>query len=181
MIISIVSDELENFEEVQSLLEYIDHFNVHFTLLLRRYKRFREIDDIHNTDIDVITYLDMIVVQLRAMIIESPNYKKNYTAQILLRKIGEDELANRIDSMLEEPFIPESDFTIRKAIKILADCFICHYDNFDGVDKDGWALASIIEKKLCNPYDNANLDHIMKVLIDCIGEGFTFRLVDADE
>ena len=112
MIISIVSDELENFEEVQSLLEYIDHFNVHFTLLLRRYKRFREIDDIHNTDIDVITYLDMIVVQLRAMIIESPYYKKNYTAQILLRKIGEDELANRIDSMLEEPFIPESDFTI---------------------------------------------------------------------
>ncbi len=181
MVITITSDEVAEPNEVNSIIEFVDHFNVHFTLLLRRYKRFKEIDDIHNTDIDVITYLDMIVVQLRAMIIESKNYKNNYTAQILLRKFGEDELANRIDTMLEESFIPESDFTIRKAIKTLADCFICHYDNFDGVDKDGWALASIIEKKLRNPYDDANLDHIMKVLIDCIGEGFTFRLVDADE
>lgn len=175
MIISITSDEQDDFEDLQLLLEYIDHFNVHFKLLLRRYKRYTEIDDIHNTDISVITFLDMIVVQLRAMIIESPNLKKNYTAQILLRKLGEDALADRIDSMLNEPFIPESDFTIRKALKTLADCFICHYDNFDGNNKDGWALASIIENKLRNPYDNANLNYIMKTLINCLGEGLTIR------
>lgn len=165
-----------NSDELMSLAEYIEHFNIHYRLLLRRYARFKEIDDVFNTDIDVITYLDMIVVQLRAMCIESPRLKKNYTAQILLRKVGEGELAERIDTMLEEPFIPESDFTIRKALKTLADGFICHYDNFDGIDVDGWSFAEIIEKRLRNPYDMPNLDYIMKNIIDCLGEGLTIKI-----
>ena len=44
-------------DELMSLAEFIEHFNVHYKLLLRRYKRFKEIDDVFNTDIDVITYL----------------------------------------------------------------------------------------------------------------------------
>lgn len=168
--------EERNSDELMSLAEYIEHFNIHYRLLLRRYARFKEIDDVFNTDIDVITYLDMIVVQLRAMCIESPRLKKNYTAQILLRKVGEGELAERIDTMLEEPFIPESDFTIRKALKTLADGFICHYDSFDGIDVDGWSFAEIIEKRLRNPYDMPNLDYIMKNIIDCLGEGLTIKI-----
>ena len=168
--------EERNADELMSLAEFIKHFNVHYRLLLKRYARFKEINDVFNTDIDVITYLDMIVVQLRAMCIESPSLKKNYTAQILLRKVGEDKLADKIDSMLEEPFIPESDFTIRKALKTLADGFICHYDNFDGVNADGWAFAEIIEKQLRNPYNKPNLDYVMKILIDCLGEGLTIKL-----
>ena len=168
--------EERNSDELMSLAEYIEHFNIHYRLLLRRYARFKEIDDVFNTDIDVITYLDMIVVQLRAMCIESQRLKKNYTAQILLRKVGEGELAERIDTMLEEPFIPESDFTIRKALKTLADGFICHYDNFDGIDVDGWSFAEIIEKRLRNPYDMPNLDYIMKNIIDCLGEGLTIKI-----
>ena len=167
--------ELRNADELMSLAEYIEHFNVHYKLLLRRYVRFKEIDDIYNTDIDVITYLDMIVVQLRAMCIESPRLKNNYTAQILLRTLGEEDLAKKIEDMLEEPFIPESDFTIRKAIKTLADGFICHYDNFDGLDSDGWYFAETIEKRLRNPYDSANLDYIMRTVIDCLGEGLTMK------
>ena len=168
--------EERNSDELMSLAEYIEHFNIHYRLLLRRYARFKEIDDVFNTDIDVITYLDMIVVQLRAMCIESPRLKKNYTAQILLRKVGEGELAERLDTMLEEPFIPESDFTIRKALKTLADGFICHYDNFDGIEVDGWHFAEIIEKRLRNPYDMPNLDYIMKTIIDCLGEGLTIKI-----
>lgn len=164
-------------DELIELAEYIDHFNIHYNLLLRRYARFREINDIHNTDIDVITYLDMIVVQLRAMCIESPRLKKNYTAQILLQKVGENALAEKLNSMLDEEFIPgATDFSIRKALKTLADGFVCHYDNFDGTDKDAWAMAEIIEKKLRNPYDTHNLDYIMKTVIDCIGEGLTLRI-----
>lgn len=168
--------EERNSDELMSLAEFIKHFNVHYGLLLRRYARFKKIDDVFSTDIDVITYLDMIVVQLRAMCIESPSLKKNYTAQILLRKVGEDKLADKIDVMLDEPFIPESDFTIRKALKTLADGFICHYDNFDGVNADGWYFSEIIEKRLRNPYDKPNLDYIMKTIIDCIGEGLTIKL-----
>ena len=170
-----INPEEQSSDDLMSLAEFIEHFNVHYKLLLRRYARFKEIDDIFNTDIDVITYLDMIVVQLRAMCIESPHLKRNYTAQILLRKIGEDELATRIDAMLEEPFIPESNFTIRKALKTLADGFICHYDNFDGVNVDGWHFAETIEKRLRNPYDQPNLDYIMRTVIDCLGEGLVIK------
>lgn len=70
-----------------ALGEYIHHFNVHYNILLRRYQRFVEIDEPLNNDIDISTYFDMIIVQLRAMCIESPKLKNNYTAQILLRKI----------------------------------------------------------------------------------------------
>lgn len=48
--------ETAGIDNLTALAEYIDHFNVHYRLLLRRYKRFQEIDDIYNTDIDVITY-----------------------------------------------------------------------------------------------------------------------------
>lgn len=158
-----------NVDNLMELNEFIKNFNIHYKLLLRRYERFKEINDIHNRDIDVITYLDIIVVQLRAMCIESKNYKKNYTAQILLRKTGRNEAADRLDLLLEEVFIPSTDFTIRIAIKTLADGFICHYDNFDGPQKDKLSLAEIIEKKLRNPYDEKNLDYIMNTLISCIG------------
>lgn len=173
----IIDVEEHETDDLLALMEYIEHFDIHYSLLIRRYARFKQINNIHNTDIDVITYLDMIVVQLRALCIESSRQKNNYTAQILLRKVGEEELADKIESMLDEEFIVGvKDFNIRKALKVLADGFICHYDNFDGVDKDGWAMANIIESKLRNPYDNCNLDHIMKVLIDCIGEGLSIKL-----
>lgn len=65
--------------EILELFEYIEHFNIHFRLLLRRYKRFKEIYSISNaTNIDVITYIDMIIVQLRAMCIENERYKNNF-------------------------------------------------------------------------------------------------------
>ena len=169
--------EEQNTDELLALMEFVEHFNIHYKLLLRRYARFKQINTIDNTDIDVITYLDMIVVQLRAMCIESAYLKKNYTAQILLRKVGEDALAEKLDAMLDEEFLEGvTDFSIRKALKVLADGFVCHYDNFDGPEKDGWAMANIIEAKLRSPYDNCNLDHIMQVLIDCIGEGLSIKL-----
>ncbi|MBR3352748.1 MAG: hypothetical protein IKG35_11600, partial [Erysipelotrichaceae bacterium] len=88
--------ERENENNLIDLLEYIKNFNMHFELLLRRYNRFKEINNITNDDIDVITYLDMIVVQLRAICIENnTKYKNNYTVQNLLRKVGEEELSQK--------------------------------------------------------------------------------------
>lgn len=155
--------------------QYIKHFTIHYNILLRRYQRFMEIDEPLNDDIDVSTYFDMIIVQLRAMCIESPNLKNNYTAQILLRKAGENELADKIDKMLEQSFIPGSELTVKKAIKILADGFICHYDNFDGTGIETLGMALIIEKRLRNPYDKINLKYIMEVLIECVGKGLALE------
>lgn len=157
----------------RELLQYIDHFNMHYKLLLRRYKRFTEIDDIHNTDIDVITYLDMIIVQLRAMCIESPGLKKNYTAQNLLCLMKRGDLAQKIDEMLAEEFFSyREDCDIRKALKIMADNYICHYDAFED---DGIAWAEIIEKQLRSPYDEHNLKYIMETITNCIGEGLSIE------
>ena len=166
-------DAEKSVDEFVALAEFIDHFNVHYQLLLRRYRRFKEIEDIYNTDIDVMTYLDIIIVQLRAMCIEKESNKKNYTAQILLRKLGKNELAEKLDAMLDEEFFEGlMDMSVRKALKILADQFICHYDNFDGGEgKEAWAMASIIEKGLRNPYHKHNLDYIMQTVMECIGEG----------
>lgn len=173
----------EEYAELLKLMEYIKHFNVHFALLLRRYKRFKEINTIGNSDIDVITYLDMIVVQLRAMCIENERYKNNYTVQILLRRVGEFELAQKIDDMLKEDFYDGSlQVDIRTALKVLADEFICHYDNFDGDNQHRLSLADIFMNRLRSPYEKINLDYIMNTLIACIGEGLTMKVKeDTDE
>ena len=124
--------------EILELFEYIEHFNIHFRLLLRRYKR--------------------------------------YTAQILLRKIGEDALANNIDKMLSEEFYDGSiQVSIKTALKIVADEFICHYDNFDGEKSHRISLAEIFINRLMSPYEEKNLDYIMKVLINCIGDGLAIQ------
>jgi hypothetical protein len=116
----------------------------------------------------------MIVVQLRAMCIENERYRDNYTAQILLRKIGQETLAQKIDDMLCEDFYDGSiKVDIKTALKILADNFICHYDNFDGDDLHKLSLADIFMNRLRNPHENMNLDYIMQTLVECIGEGIS--------
>ena len=94
------------------LLEYIKNFKMHYKLLLRRYRRYKEIYLIDNTDIDQITYFDMIIVQLRAMCIESPGLKDNFTVQNLFHRLGKEELVEKIDNMLDESLIGDGDFTI---------------------------------------------------------------------
>ena len=172
-------DEERQSDELLMLGEFIEHFNVHYSLLLRRYKKFRELSKYNFDNIDLLTYLDIIVVQLRAMCVESPQNKKNYTVQTLLKQLGEPELAQRIDDMLEEEFLGDvlvSGFTIKKALKLLADRFICHYDNFDGKDSDGWYYYNMISRRLCDCCKKVNLDYIMNIIIECVGEGLTIKM-----
>ena len=163
-------------ESIQ-LLIYCKNFDVHYALLLRRYERFKEINVPGNFDIDIITYFDMIVVQLRALCIENNIYKNNYTAQILLRKLGYSDLANRIDRMLGESFFEEVSppMTIRDALKLLADKFICHYDNYDAPEQGNQYCSIMIEQQLKSPYMSRNLDYIMNTIISCIGEGIRYK------
>lgn len=105
------------------------------------------------------------------MCIENPRLKKNYTAQNLLRLMKRSDLADKIDEMLAEKFFSYMDgYDVRKAIKIMADNYICHYDSFDIEDL---ARVELIEKQLRNPYEKHNLKYIMKTISDCIGEGLS--------
>ncbi|MBN1215212.1 MAG: hypothetical protein JXA99_07180, partial [Candidatus Lokiarchaeota archaeon] len=120
--------------------------------------------------------------QLRALCIENKRYKENYTAQILLGKLGKKDLVEEIDNMLNENFrnilkfnpdgIEAEDISIRDAIKTLADEFICHYDNFDGAKVGNLSIYQVIFNQLRNPYEKVNLDYIMNILIKCIHKGF---------
>ena len=164
-----VAYEIDN---LWPLLDFIEHFNIHYALLLKRYERYKIINNKYNVDfIDSVTYFDMIIVQLRAMCIEARYRDKNYTAQNLLKLIGKSEQADTIDAMLNEPFplSLENEITIRDSLKLLADKIICHYDNFDGKKDLDWCFAQIVETQLKNPYRKVNLDYIMKTLMDCIG------------
>lgn len=161
---------------IQEKAIFIKHFSTHVKLLLNRYVKYQQLEKVNNDDIDVGTYFDIIIVQLRALCIESQNLEKNYTVQNALRKFGKNEYADRIDELLDEPFLDAKDkegntFTTRKALKILADKFICHYDNFDN-NSEGWGMGLVIEKRLMNPFNYPNLDSIVMGIVKNINEGF---------
>ncbi len=103
--------------------------------------------------IDVTTYFDMVVVQLRSICVESPTRKNNYTVQNLLNRLKRNGDAQIIENMLNESLIDAAEsLTIRTAIKILADGFIYHYDSFEGEKADQWMWQAIIERHLRNPF-----------------------------
>lgn len=163
--------EVWNLGALDQLSLFIKNFNMHYSLLLRRYKRFKEINEPQNTDIDIMTYLDLILVQLRSICLEYEKYHNNYTAQNLLHKLGRDDLADAINAMLEEQFFDyRNNCTVREAIKILTDDYVCHYDS---IEEDELAWSGMIEKQLRNPYIKRNLDYIIQVLMKNIGEGLS--------
>lgn len=158
-------------QEIMDYIQFVVHFNVHYKLLVERYKHLVAIDR-PGMNLDISTYQDMIVVQIRAMFIESANLQNNYTGQNLLRILGEPELAEKIDTFLDSPFNEiYADLSIRKALKTMADKFICHNDNFDGNKVDFWGLQQSIESQLRNPYIKPNLFSIMDTLISIVGQG----------
>ena len=61
--------DVKQLEQITKIMFYIKNFDIHFRLLLRRYERFCEINRLGNKDIDVLTYLDLIIVQLRAILV----------------------------------------------------------------------------------------------------------------
>lgn len=178
---------MENVQNIAENAQFIRHFSIHARILLSRYLKYNDLEKVNNDDIDVGTYFDIIIVQLRALCIEAPYLEKNYTAQIALRKIGRAEYADRLDKMLEQEFMPGvysktgEIFTVRMALKTLADKFICHYDNFDGANSDGWGLGLVIEKRLMNPYNIPNLDTIMSEVVECLYKGLDISTIESDE
>lgn len=119
------------------------------------------------------TYYDILLVQTRAMLIESKNRTTNYTLQNFLRKLGREKDAQIIDSFLNSPFDSEikdeSDnvISIRNVIKFVTDKFICHYDYTSDGDIE---LENKISKILTNldDYEKNNIHKILYVIIDLL-------------
>ena len=156
-------------EEQTNLILYVVHFNVHYRLLMERYEHLKRAYKPEMT-IEFGTYLDIILVQLRAMFIESSSYSKNYTSQILMRKLNENGIANEIDAYLDSEF--NDTISIRNALKLVADKFICHNDNFEGSNLKLWKQQIQIVEQMRNIHIKPNIFTIVETLGTLIEKGF---------
>ena len=119
------------------------------------------------------TYYDILLVQTRAMLIESTSRTNNYTLQNYLKKLGREKDAQIIDNFLTSPFDPDiidelgNEISIRNVIKFVTDKFICHYDYTRDEDI---LLENKISKILTNldNYEKNNIHKIRCVIVELL-------------
>ena len=153
---------------------FIDHFQFSIELLALRLDKFKMIStkDLRENKTELFTYFDIIIVQLRAMFIENERYKTNYTFQNYLSLIGQEDKIEKITQYLNKPFIDENYtdksggvISIKTAIKILSDQYICHYDDTTYEEK---SLVHLISTQLANIRNNSvyNIERIITNILD---------------
>lgn len=105
------------------------------TLLAERCRRLHQLEE---DPLSWITYLEAVIVQLRALACErGDSVKKNFTIQGALIRLGCVDLKERFDQFLDSNIKGGGTgctYTYRKAIKTIADKFICHHDNYDNAE-----------------------------------------------
>ena len=122
-----------------------------------RYKRLSQIDTTNKENQnEYLMLFDSFLALFRALFLEKGT--KQYTIQNYYREIGEDNIANEIDSFLDRKIFSWSDKSIREVLKFIADKFVCH---IDPIDRDDLAYANFCMSNLGNPYFDNNLNDIM--------------------
>lgn len=115
------------------------------------YERMRRLCAISSREdyVEWMTYFEMIIVQLRALCCERKKCLKNFTIQGLLYRIGESEDANALDRFLDETVVGElknERLSLRNAIKLIADKFVCHYDDYQ--QESGKAVFTVRDRDM---------------------------------
>ncbi len=125
--------------------------------------RFNRMQAIDVTDaankMEYLMAFDSAVVLFRALFLE--NLHKNYTVQNYFRKTGREATAQLIDDFLDQPFCGWADISRRKALKFIADKFVCHLDN---VTNEDLGLCNALMSHLNNPYYDNNFKYIVSEL-----------------
>lgn len=168
----------------QDITTYLKHkrclkfFESNYCLMKERFKKYQEMNYRGNSSTDVITYFDILIVQLRSMCLERNN-ERQCTVQRALKIVNRKDLADIIDNILNEPFSPNKimnekgeALSIKEAIKIISDKYICHYDD-SAYFKDH--QERIIEEILRNPENDYSLDNIVNAIIKCVNVGFNMK------
>ena len=161
-----------------------------FNMLIRRYQRFAEIREEIGMSLDLETYLDIILVQLRALLCENSNeLLKNYTINNWLSIIGDDKSRQKLEELLNIPVpgwnfvrsiddntIINKDTNIDGAIRIITSRTICHNDNLTfNREKNSfkWEILNRtytegyiyqLKVKMCDPECEYSIDSIVKLL-----------------
>lgn len=161
-----MDSENDNIEERYQFIERMKLFDSYVRILVQRYDRFNKIS-LQDT-LDWFTYFDIIIVQLRALCVENARYSTNHTLQVTLRKLGREDLGDRIDNFLESTLIWD-ETPLKEAIKFIADKFICHYDDVDLGDR---ALEHSLRGALSNPQGRYGLSVVIKEIVEIINEAY---------
>lgn len=94
-------------------------------------------DDIFLEDM----FLESILVDVRALLMENARYKKNYTLQNSFRLNSDNEkdinfkIACEIDNLLNDTYLPDGETSFFEAVKFYTDKYIAHRDN-TSIDDD---------------------------------------------
>lgn len=141
-------------ESYSNLSDFEKRLFNNLELLISRVNRLKELEP---GTLDYWTYYDIILTQIRAMFIESPNLKKNYTVQNYLNNIGQKKVAKEIDDYLDKELYDGISF--REAVKVSVDKFIVHYDD---ISMEKVAIAQTCKEKLTQPDRDYNINNILK-------------------
>ena len=151
--------------------EYFSYFNEYYQLLLMRYERLNELRENNEWSLDAETYLDMIIVQLRALLCEkkvSQEFPFKYTIQQVLSMDVDDARLNAINALMETVMVSGEgkyeDWTVRDVIKIVADKTICHYDTYHDRKNPQWELQQWLKDLFIDKSKEINLDYIMNTI-----------------
>lgn len=109
---------------------------------------------------------DSVMCLFRALLLENPKLKKNYTVQNYLRLCHMDDKADALDAYFDQPF-EWAKMSIRDTIKFIADKFVCHVDEVDASDI---GLVNALINHLANPYSEVNLEVIVANINNIIND-----------
>jgi len=123
------------------LAPFAQNFEMSVYRLTAKYSRYKELQrrDASPQSIDLFTYRDSIIVDVAAMCTENEK-RENYTIKVYLRRQKHIDLYAPIEEILNRKICVDCDkteITVAKAIKILRNKFICHFDNFEDYDMTG--------------------------------------------
>lgn len=153
-----------DFDKVDSKLfksPFSEQFAFNMQMYEYRLKRVLSIDtSLKQNQMEYLMAFDAFLALFRGLFLE--NNKKNcYTVQNYYKAVGRDDIAAKVDAFLDSPFNEYSDETIRRALKFLADKFVCH---IDPITLEDLGLANAYMSALKNPFVNVNLQYICSEL-----------------
>lgn len=133
-----------------------EQFRFNMQMYQYRLERVLSIDTtIKENQMEYLMTFDAFLALFRGLFLE--RLENCYTVQSYFKAIGRDDISERIDSFLSEPFNEYSDVSIRKVLKFLADKFVCH---LDPITFEELGLANAYMATLKNPYEKVNLQYI---------------------
>ena len=135
---------------------FADQFAFNMQMYEYRLKRVLSIDTtIKENQMEYLMAFDAFLALFRGLFLE--NFKGCYTVQNYFTALGRNDIAAKIDAFLDGPFNEYSDETIRRALKFLADKFVCH---LDPISSEDIGLANAYMSALKNPFIKVNLQYI---------------------